>query len=168
MSSAGNEIGQGALQSFRTSPAGVLTPAVDTVSSGGDSPAFVLALSTGQVAVVNYNGANGRVVPTAGALDFVDDSAPVITFPPPAGGVSHPHQVVVYRNELLVPDLVCWLVKNEENTLSNTFRQGADTVWRLTQTGGPGEWKISGSLPQPKGSGPRHVAVKGVFSLSAI
>lgn len=78
----------------------------DTISSGGDSPAFAVALSTGQVAVVNYNGANGRVVPTTSPLQFADSAAPIITFPPPAGGVSHPHMVLEYGKELLVPDLV--------------------------------------------------------------
>ena len=51
--SAVNENAQGGLQSFLIGQQGVLSGPLDTISSGGDSPAFATALSTGQVAVMN-------------------------------------------------------------------------------------------------------------------
>ena len=51
--SAVNENPQGALQSFLIGEQGALTGPLDTISSGGDSPAFTTALSTGQVAIMN-------------------------------------------------------------------------------------------------------------------
>ncbi|KAF9269841.1 putative isomerase YbhE [Marasmius fiardii PR-910] len=139
-----NELDDGALQSYTTTPNGVVAGPFDTVSSGGGSPAFAVALGSGEVAVMNYNGGNGRIIPTSSSLKFVNDSAPVITFPPPEvpGGVSHPHQAVAHGQELLIPDL------------------GGDKVWRLTNDDKPGNWKIAGNILQPTGSGPRHVAIK--------
>ncbi|KAG7095223.1 hypothetical protein E1B28_005998 [Marasmius oreades] len=137
-----NELDDGALQSYTTTSNGVVTGPFDTVPSGGGSPAFAVALGTGEVAIMNYNGGNGRIIPTSSPLKFVNDSAPVITFPPPAGGVSHPHQAVAHGQEILIPDL------------------GGDKVWRLTENGGPGNWKIAGNILQPPGSGPRHVAIR--------
>ena len=113
--SAVNEFTQGALQSFTTTPDGIVTGPLDTVTSGGDSPAFALALSTGEVAVMNYNGGNGRIIPTTceDPLKFDNASAPAITFPAPTNPVdpnrqdgSHPHQAVEHGEEVLVPDLV--------------------------------------------------------------
>ncbi|GLB40978.1 putative lactonase, 7-bladed beta-propeller [Lyophyllum shimeji] len=138
-----NEVTSGALQSFVISPEGTLTPPNDTVSSGGDSPAFATALSTGAVAVFNYNSGNGRIVPTTSSnpTDF-DNSAPVISFPqPPPPNVSHPHMALEYGKEVLVPDL------------------GGDTIWRLARSSTSANYQIQGSIPQPKGSGPRHIAI---------
>ncbi|KAK0452638.1 Lactonase, 7-bladed beta-propeller-domain-containing protein [Armillaria borealis] len=140
---ATNEITEGAVQSFTVMPNGVLSEAVETVPSGGDTPAFVGVLSTGQVTVMNYVGANGRIIPTTDTpLDF-DDTAGIISFPIPDGGASNPHMALEYGSEVLVPDL------------------GGDTVWRLKENGSPGNWKIIGSIAQPAGSGPRHIAVEG-------
>ena len=102
-----NEVDAGALQSFTTTPNGTVSGPFDTVSSGGASPAFAVALASGAVAVMNYSGGNGRVIPTS-TLNFTKDesAAPVITFPPQGTGVSHPHQAVQYGSEILVPDLV--------------------------------------------------------------
>lgn len=137
-----NEISTGALQSFIVSPSGALSAPINTTLSDGDSPAFAVALSTGEVAVMNYNTGNGRIIPTMDNGVAFDGSAPTITFPPPAApSVSHPHMALEYGNEVLVPDL------------------GADTIWRLTRNGGPGKYKIIGSIPQPLGSGPRHIAI---------
>ncbi|KAF8882094.1 Lactonase, 7-bladed beta-propeller-domain-containing protein [Infundibulicybe gibba] len=136
-----NEVATGALQSFTIKPDGSLSGVIDSVSSGGDSPAFTAALSTGQVAIMNYNSGTGRVIPTESAATQFDTSATTITFPPPVGGVSHPHMAVQFGNEVFVPDL------------------GGDTIWRLGQVGSPGNFKIHGSIPQPKGSGPRHMAI---------
>ncbi|KAE9390085.1 putative isomerase YbhE [Gymnopus androsaceus JB14] len=128
--SAVNELSPlGALQSYTTTPDGVISGPFDTVSSGGDGPAFTAALSTGQVAIMDYNSGTGRIIPadTTTNLTFHNDSAPVITFPPP--------------DEVIVPDL------------------GGDKLWRLTQDGGAGDWSITGLIPQPLGSGPRHMKI---------
>ncbi|EPQ51347.1 putative isomerase YbhE [Gloeophyllum trabeum ATCC 11539] len=136
-----NEVTEGALQSYVVGPEGALAGPVDTIPSGGDAPAYCGALSSGQVAVMNYNSGNGKIIPVeSGGLVF-DKSARVVTFPPPEGGVSHPHEAIQDGDEVLVPDL------------------GGDKVWRLAQNGSAGEWAIQGLIEQPKGSGPRHAVV---------
>lgn len=96
----------GGLQSFSITPDTMLSAPLDTVASDGDSPAFAVALSTGSVAVMNYNTGNGRIIPTSAHGTQFNASAPVITFPPPVGGVSHPHMALELGDEVLVPDLV--------------------------------------------------------------
>lgn len=59
--SAVNELSPlGALQSYMTTPEGVISGPFDTVSSGGSGPAFTAALTTGQVAIMNYNSGTGK------------------------------------------------------------------------------------------------------------
>ncbi|KAI0055287.1 putative isomerase YbhE [Artomyces pyxidatus] len=129
-----NENSPGALQSFIIGNQGLLTVPQDQMNSQGDSPAFTTALSTGPVAIMNYGSGNGLIVPTSGPLDF--DNASPITFP---AAVSHPHMALEHGDEVLVPDL------------------GADQIWRLAKTGS--SWAIQGNIPQPTGSGPRHIAI---------
>ncbi|PPQ73722.1 hypothetical protein CVT24_006979 [Panaeolus cyanescens] len=138
-----NENWYGSLQSFGINQSGSLSPAIDTVYSGGDVPAFAVALSTGSVAVMNYQSGTGRIVPTisGSSSSKFDPNSPIITFPQPSGGVSHPHMALEYQGEILVPDL------------------GGDTIWRLKQASGSTSYQIQGSIPQPKGSGPRHIAI---------
>jgi len=136
-----NEIDSGQLQSYTIHSNGALSTAVDTISSGGGAPAFAVALSSGSVAVMNYNGGNGRIIPTTSGMQKFDGSAPLITFPHASGAVSHPHMALQYNDEVLVPDL------------------GGDTIWRLKQSSANGPYTIQGSIPQPKGSGPRHIAI---------
>lgn len=101
-----NEDISGALQSFLVNLNGSLTGPIDQVSTGGNGPAFAGYLSTGRVAAPNYGDGTGRIIPTASdPLYFVQDSA-TITFPPPDGGVSHPHMALELGEEVLVPDLV--------------------------------------------------------------
>ncbi|KAG6876390.1 hypothetical protein C0993_003480 [Termitomyces sp. T159_Od127] len=142
--SAVNEISDGALQSFIINETGALSPAIETISSGGDGPAFATALSTNAVAILNYNSGNGRIIPTdpTDSTRFID-TAPEITFPQPAPpNVSHPHMALQHENEVLVPDL------------------GGDKIWRLTQTSkDSGDYEIQGFIPQPVNSGPRHIAI---------
>ncbi|KAF8991043.1 Lactonase, 7-bladed beta-propeller-domain-containing protein [Cyathus striatus] len=138
-----NAIAAGALQSFEIKQDGSLSSAIETISSGGGNPAFAVALSTGQVAIMNYKSGDGRIIPTTSSPEHFSDSAPLITFPKLASGVSHPHMALEHGNEVLVPDL------------------GGDMVWRLIQNGPPGTFKIQGSIPQPSGSGPRHIAIYG-------
>ena len=97
---------------------GQLSPGIANISSGGDGPPFVVALSSGEVAVVNYQSGNGRVIPTRDEV-FFDDNAPIVTFPPPMNGSSHPHMVLEHNGELLIPDLV------------RLFPQLRDTTFRL-------------------------------------
>ncbi|XP_006457591.1 hypothetical protein AGABI2DRAFT_196220 [Agaricus bisporus var. bisporus H97] len=138
---ATNENADGGLQSFTINSDGSLVTQ-DTVSSGGDSPAFAVALSTGQVAVMNYNTGNGRVVPTNEGLVF-EQNAAVEKFPlENSTSVSHPHMALEHGGEIYVPDL------------------GQDKIWRLVQNGSnPSSFVIHGSLPHPLGSGPRHIAI---------
>ena len=45
-----------------------------------------------------------------------------------------------------------------------TRTKGADKVWRLVEDGAPGVFKVQGQIDQPAGSGPRHIAVRGMLS----
>ncbi|KAG6890052.1 hypothetical protein C0995_012510 [Termitomyces sp. Mi166 len=132
VNSAVNEVSAGALQSFAINPTGALSPAIDTVSSGGDGPAFATALSTDAVAIFNYNSGNGRIIATnpTDATAF-RDTAPVISFPQPTPpNVSHPHMALQHETEVLVPDL------------------GGDKIWRLAPISG--NYEIQGFVPQPE------------------
>lgn len=85
----------------------------DTVSSEGGSPAFTAALSTGQVAVMNYDSGTGRIIPTDSTFLFFDnESAPLITFPPPVDNLSHPHMAYEFEGEVIVPDLVSQFLRS--------------------------------------------------------
>lgn len=104
---ATNEFEPGALQSFTVTPDGVVSAAVDTVPSQGDGPAFCTPLAIGgQVAILNYNTGNGVIIPTTTDPLTFATNASLITFPPPAGGVSHPHMALQHGNETFVSDLV--------------------------------------------------------------
>ena len=109
-----NEVTNGALQSFIIDNDGKLSNAFSTVNSGGSSPAFAAALSTGEVAVFNYGSGNGKVVPTASGNPLkLNRSAPLISLPQPAApSVSHPHEAVEHNGELFVPDLVSSFDRN--------------------------------------------------------
>ncbi|KAJ6455153.1 Lactonase, 7-bladed beta-propeller-domain-containing protein [Mycena sanguinolenta] len=137
-----NEVGPlGALQVYETTPAGGLT-LLDQVSSGGNGPAFCAPLSTGQVAIMNYGSGNGEIIPTVnGGTKFDNSTTVLVTFAPPFNGSSNPHMAYEHGNEIFVPDL------------------GGDKVWRIGQTGGPGDFSIHGFIPQPLGTGPRHMAI---------
>jgi 6-phosphogluconolactonase (cycloisomerase 2 family) len=100
------ETGPGALQSFVVNSNGLLTGPVDTVSAGGVGSAFAGPLSTGQIAIANYAGGNAEIIPTTSDPLHFAQNATLITFPPPAGGVSHPHMALQYGDEIFVPDLV--------------------------------------------------------------
>ncbi|KAI0313954.1 putative isomerase YbhE [Amylostereum chailletii] len=131
-----NEDATGALQSFTVAAQGALI-AVDKVASGGNSPAFTVPLSDGELAIMNYGSGNGEFIPTTdGGLDF--GSPQTISFP---ANVSHPHMAVEHGEEVLVPDL------------------GGDKIWRLGKDNTTGAWFIHGDIPQPAGSGPRHIAL---------
>ncbi|KAJ7797930.1 hypothetical protein B0H14DRAFT_45761 [Mycena olivaceomarginata] len=63
---------------------------VEAVPSGGNDPAFAVPFSTGEVAIMNYSSGDRRIIPTTTSPEHYNNDAPVITFPPPARGVSHP------------------------------------------------------------------------------
>ncbi|KAJ7220583.1 Lactonase, 7-bladed beta-propeller-domain-containing protein [Mycena pura] len=125
---ATNELTSGALQSFDIIQGSTLSDAVDTVHSGDADPAFAVALSTGEVAIMNYSTGNGRIIPTTNSPEEFGDDAPVITFPPPVGGVSHPHMALQHEKE----------------------------IFRCRESGA---YSITGQIPQPTGSGPRHIRI---------
>jgi 6-phosphogluconolactonase (cycloisomerase 2 family) len=54
---------------------------------------------------------------------------------------SHPHEVYVHGDEILIPDL------------------GADKIWRLLK--GPSGWEVKGAIDYPAGAGPRHILIHG-------
>ncbi|KAH7890467.1 Lactonase, 7-bladed beta-propeller-domain-containing protein [Phlebopus sp. FC_14] len=135
----------GALQSFTVGAQGAIT-LVDTIASGGAGPPYCAALSTGQVAIVNYNSGTARVVPTTtDPLHFSNDSA-IVTFPVPitgTQGMSEPHMTYQYYDELFIPD------------------KGNDKIWRLGEVDGqPGNFTAHGDIQQPIGSGPRHIRIR--------
>ncbi|PIL23472.1 hypothetical protein GSI_14783 [Ganoderma sinense ZZ0214-1] len=130
----------GALQSYTIDQDGALSGAIDTISTEGDRAAFTTALSTGQVAVVNYLGGNALVVPTKPEepLEFLSSFTPV----PFDAPISRPHMVLEHGNELFIPDI------------------GANKVWRLVEDGAPGAFKVQGQIDEPAGYGPRHIAIR--------
>ena len=96
----------GAVQSFIIHPDGSLSTPQDTVSSTGDRPAFVAALSTGQVGVMNFDGGSGLFIPTTDSPLHFERNASAITFPTKPNTISHPHMLLQHGDEVLVPDLV--------------------------------------------------------------
>jgi anti-sigma factor RsiW len=123
--SAVNEVEAGIMQSFVVGANGKLSAALANVSSGGNGPAHLQALSTGEVSVMNvrqrwplstrtladctstlqFGGGNGRII-EADAHDpaVFSSSGANITF---EATKSNPHETAELANgELLVPDLV--------------------------------------------------------------
>ncbi|KAJ3575468.1 hypothetical protein NP233_g1085 [Leucocoprinus birnbaumii] len=135
-----NEVANGAVQSFVINSDGSLSQAVSSAPSGGDNPAFAVALSTGAVAAMNYNTGDGRVIPTTNTGLAFNQNSPVIHFPIPNSPTSHPHMVLEHDGEILVTDL------------------GEDMIWRLSPDAS-GSYSITGSIPSARGSGPRHMAI---------
>ncbi|KAH9475848.1 hypothetical protein JR316_0011408 [Psilocybe cubensis] len=136
-----NEIGPiGSLQSFLVNADGGLT-LVDTVSSGGNGPTFTNPLSTGEVTAMNFGSPNCSLVATVPGdpLHFQRDS-PVVNFPV-NGGPSNPHMSLEFNGEVFIADF------------------GADKIWRLKNTGTPGNFIVQGQIDVAPGNGPRHLAV---------
>lgn len=55
--------------------------------------------------VLQYGSGNGYIMPMESDNVTFED-APLITFPVPASGQSHPHMSYQYNDEVFVPDLV--------------------------------------------------------------
>ncbi|KAF5353940.1 hypothetical protein D9756_007155 [Leucocoprinus leucothites] len=135
-----NEVTNGDVQSFIINSDGSLSAVQDSALTGGNNPAFAVALSTGAVAAMNYNTGNGRVIPTTNSGLTFGQNSPMITFPKPNGPVSHPHMVLEHGSEILVSDL------------------GQDVIWRLAPDSS-NNYAVQGSIPSKAKSGPRHMAI---------
>ncbi|KAG9095660.1 hypothetical protein FRC07_011062, partial [Ceratobasidium sp. 392] len=137
----------GAVASFAVGSQGRLTQ-IASVSTGGDSPAHMLVSSSGnEIVAMNYNSGSGLNVPLTADKSRFGSPYPVIKFtgsgPNPSRQTSpHPHEIIEYGSEYLIPDL------------------GSDKIWRLTKSSS-GALQNSGYIQQPSGSGPRHGVVKG-------
>jgi len=136
----------GEVGSFTVDSMGKLTKAA-SVSSGGQNPAHLAALSSGtEIFVTNYNSGTAESIPLlSDNLRFGNPGA-VTTFSGSGPNrdrqtSSHPHEVIEGNGELLVPDL------------------GSDKVWRLVKDGSTNNYQNVGFIQQVAGSGPRH----GVF-----
>ncbi|KAG9118777.1 hypothetical protein FRC07_006537, partial [Ceratobasidium sp. 392] len=111
----------GKIFSFAIGPNGLLTQ-VASVSTSGDGPANLLVPSSGnEVVAANYNGGNALNIPLTADKGHFGTPYPAVKFsgsgPNPSRQTSpHPHQVIEYGSEYLVPDL------------------GSDKVWRLTKS----------------------------------
>lgn len=55
--------------------------------------------------------------------------------------------------------LIWFVVSLKIWVLPSECFQGGDTIWRLKQNPVTKTYFIQGSLPQPQGSGPRHIAI---------
>ncbi|KAG8756369.1 hypothetical protein FRC12_010599 [Ceratobasidium sp. 428] len=138
---------QGGVASFVAGSQGRLTK-IASVSTGGDSPAHMLVSSSGnEIVAMNYNSGTGLNVPLAADKSRFGTAYPIIKFtgsgPNPSRQTSpHPHEIIEYGNEYLIPDL------------------GSDKIWRLTKSSS-GALQNSGYIQQPAGSGPRHGVVSG-------
>ncbi|KAF8687908.1 isomerase YbhE, partial [Rhizoctonia solani] len=137
----------GGVQSFLVGSQGQLTK-IASVSTGGDSPAHMIVSKDGnEIVVMNYNSGTGLNVPLTGDKSRFGTAYPIIKFtgsgPNPSRQTSsHPHAIIQYGNEYLVPDL------------------GSDKIWRLTKSSS-GALQNSGYIQQPLGSGPRHGVIDG-------
>lgn len=80
---------------------------MDTVGTGGESPAHALVLSNGLVVAMNYNTGDGKIFNTTSeGRRLTPEQSQYISFPKAVGQVSHPHQVYEHKKELFIPDLV--------------------------------------------------------------
>ncbi|KAG9087820.1 hypothetical protein FRC07_012732, partial [Ceratobasidium sp. 392] len=137
----------GKIASFAVGSQGQLTR-LDSASTSGDAPAHMIVASSGrEVIAANYNTGSVLNIPLITDKGHFGNPYPAVKFngsgPNPSRQTSaHPHQVIEYGSEYLVPDL------------------GSDKVWRLTKSSS-GALQNSGYITQPAGSGPRHAVVKG-------
>ncbi|KAG6370799.1 hypothetical protein JVT61DRAFT_11007 [Boletus reticuloceps] len=118
-----------------------------TVDPGGSRPPYCSALSTGQVAVVNYNSGTACVVPTEGNYLHFSSDSDIWTFPVSTTGTegrAEPHMFYEYGSEIFIPD------------------KGNNKIWRLGEVdGNPGNYVVHGEIQRPIGSGPRHIRIRG-------
>jgi hypothetical protein len=71
-----------------------------------------------------YGSGTARILPTYDyGVNFnaSDAASPIITFPIPSRGPSHPHMTYQYGKELFIPDLVHIVTSKLENINSSFF-----------------------------------------------
>ncbi|KZV94892.1 putative isomerase YbhE, partial [Exidia glandulosa HHB12029] len=135
------ETGDGGVASFRVGSGGDLTQVSRGYSSG--SPASLGVLPNGkEVVVANYDVGSVTSFPIGDDGLTLGDATPILQLegsgPNPDRQTSpHPHHVVPYGDEVLIPDL------------------GSDKVWRLVK-GSSGGYEVAASVDMVPGSGPRH------------
>jgi len=157
---ATNEVTVGAYLSFLVDTTTGAAKEIQSIDSGGNGPAFATPLLSSkgtarQAAVLNYGSGDIEFVslnPDLVTFAPPNGSPQKITFTPPAGstgmGQSNPHFSLQYNTEVFICDL------------------GSDEIWRLSPYFDPTghqspttPYKITGSIPQPLGSGPRRAAI---------
>lgn len=142
---ATQEVGDGGVASFTLSATGDVTQVSRGHSSG--SPASLGVLSNGkEVVVANYDVGSITSFPIGDDGVTLGDATPILQLqgsgPNPDRQTSpHPHNVVEYGDEVLIPDL------------------GSDKVWRLVK-GTSGGYEVAGSVDMVPGSGPRHAVAE--------
>ncbi|KAG8722006.1 hypothetical protein FRC09_007004 [Ceratobasidium sp. 395] len=146
---ATQENSNGQILAFSIGSQGQLTQVkLASVSTSGDGPAHLLVPTSGnEVVAANYNSGNALNIPLTADKGHFGSPYPALKFTGSGPNASrqtspHPHEVIEYGSEYLVPDL------------------GSDKVWRLTKASS-GALQNSGYIQQPSGSGPRHAVVKG-------
>ncbi|KAG8813510.1 hypothetical protein FRC17_001546 [Serendipita sp. 399] len=135
---ATDETDDGALHSLVVDPVTGKVAPVSSISTQGGSPTHISFVGNGTgLGVANYGGGSAFFTTLQeDGLHFGEGQ--LVKFDQAQS--SNAHQIVDDGTQVLVPDL------------------GADRVWRLNQLGSD-QWSIEGSIPQPTGSGPRHLVV---------
>ncbi|KAF8317657.1 putative isomerase YbhE [Clavulina sp. PMI_390] len=143
-----NEVPNGMIQVFRlTNQVVGLNVKLELLaerSAGGADPAS-FALLEDQIVIGNYSGGNLVPIPISKQEPyFLEPKQPPLNFTGSGPNKSrqessHPHQVIIHGEELLIPDL------------------GADKLLRLKQV--DGKWEVAGAVSFEAGTGPRHIVV---------
>ncbi|KEP45857.1 lactonase, 7-bladed beta-propeller [Rhizoctonia solani 123E] len=144
---ATQEASPGSILSFVVEESGQLTQTGSALTGGAGPPHMIITSNGKEAIAMNYNGGNGTNIPLEADKAHFGTPFPAVAFNgssinPDRQESSHPHQVIEYGNEYLVPDL------------------GVDKIWRLTKSSS-GALQNSGYIQQPAGSGPRHVVTRG-------
>ncbi|EJD54643.1 putative isomerase YbhE [Auricularia subglabra TFB-10046 SS5] len=142
---ATQETTAGGAASFLIGTSGTLTQKSRQTSAR--APSLAVVRRGREVVVGHYDTGSLTSFPVAHDGYTLGPATPLLQFegsgPDPERQLSpHPHHIVEYGEELLVPDL------------------GSDKVWRLTKNAETGGWEIAGALDQVPGSGPRHAVAE--------
>lgn len=142
---ATQETTAGGAASFLISANGTLTQKSRQTSAR--APSLAVVRHGREVVVGHYDAGSLTSFPVAHDGFTLGPATPLLQFegsgPDPERQLSpHPHHIVEYGEELLVPDL------------------GSDKVWRLTKNAETRGWEIAGAVDQVPGSGPRHAVAE--------
>ncbi|KZV98320.1 putative isomerase YbhE [Exidia glandulosa HHB12029] len=123
-----------------------------SVATGGVHPTHLALSADGaELFVANYSSGDMSVIPLLKDAPYIASSAAQLVnfaytapgpeeeqsaFNPGRQESSHPHQILVVRDEVLVPDL------------------GSDKIWRIQKKAE--KYEVVGFIPFPRGTGPRH------------